>query len=205
MFLAERAGAYYDAELLERTRLLVICASKGISDEFASKVLSKVEISGRVPARRDLVLDLMVERFGGLRGLQVEHEGAPAVTDHYEPLPVQVRGDLVLAELAVPEGSGDLVAVGCGPLDIARFHRLAHLHGTELGLRDGDVHDRTFDGHRVPVEGCNGILDVQYGDQEDSERGDDEDDDDGDRHLDPGDDDRGDHRHHDPEADEAVP
>ncbi len=50
MFLAEKAGAYYDAELLERTRLLVICASKEISDEFASKVLSKVEISGRFPA-----------------------------------------------------------------------------------------------------------------------------------------------------------
>ena len=44
MFIAETAGAYYDRDLFERTRLLVMCTSREISEEFASRVLSKVDI-----------------------------------------------------------------------------------------------------------------------------------------------------------------
>lgn len=44
MFLAEMSGAYYDRDLLERTRLLVMCGSKAESDEFAEKILSGIDI-----------------------------------------------------------------------------------------------------------------------------------------------------------------
>lgn len=44
MFLAEMSGAYYDRDLLEQTRLLVMCGSKAESDEFAEKILSGIDI-----------------------------------------------------------------------------------------------------------------------------------------------------------------
>ena len=39
MFIAEMSGAYYDRDLLESTRLLVMCGSENESREFAGKVL----------------------------------------------------------------------------------------------------------------------------------------------------------------------
>ena len=40
MFIAEMSGAYYDRELLEFTRLLVMCGSEEESREFSERVLS---------------------------------------------------------------------------------------------------------------------------------------------------------------------
>lgn len=51
MFLAEMSGAYYDRDLLEQTRLLVMCGSKAESDEFAEKILSGIDIPS-FPMRR---------------------------------------------------------------------------------------------------------------------------------------------------------